>query len=72
MDGYGRRATDPRPNVAIRTTLLFYNGIGAVAQKPDNWGVGSASHPMKIHIFSDGVLKSNFRRGYLYVVESCK
>ena len=28
---------------------LFYNKIGAVAQCPNNWGVGSAFHRMKIH-----------------------
>ena len=25
--------------------------MGAVAQCPNNWGVGSAFHPKKIHIF---------------------
>ena len=30
---------------------LFYNEMGAVAQCPNNWGVGSAFHPKKIHIF---------------------
>ena len=29
---------------------LFYNEMGAVAQCPNNWGVGSAFHPKKIHI----------------------
>ena len=29
---------------------LFYNVIGAVAQCPYKWGVGSAFHCMKIHI----------------------
>ena len=29
---------------------LFYNAIGAVAQYPYKWGVGSAFHRMKIHI----------------------
>ena len=33
-----------------RCVWLFYNAIGAVAQCPYNWGVGSAFHPMKIHI----------------------
>ena len=33
-----------------RRVWLFYNAIGAVAQCPYNWGVGSAFHPMKIHI----------------------
>ena len=26
---------------------LFYNEMGAVAQCPNNWGVGSAFHPRK-------------------------
>ena len=30
---------------------FFYNEIGAVAQCPNNWGVGSAFHSMKIHIY---------------------
>ena len=30
---------------------LFYNAIGAVAHCPYKWGVGSAFHRMKIHIF---------------------
>ena len=34
-----------------RRVWLFYNAIGAVAQCPYNWGVGSAFHPMKIHIY---------------------
>ena len=29
---------------------LLYNEMGAVAQCPNNWGVGSAFHPKKIHI----------------------
>ena len=29
----------------------FFNEIGALAQCPHNWGVGSAFHPMKIHIY---------------------
>ena len=29
---------------------LFHNEMGAVAQCPNNWGVGSAFHPKKIHI----------------------
>ena len=33
-----------------RCVWLFYNAIGAVAQCPYNWGVGSAFHRMKIHI----------------------
>ena len=44
---------------------LFYNEMGAVAQCPNNWGVGSAFHPKKIHIctgfilcFGGGVLVS--------------
>ena len=32
---------------------LFYNAIGVVAQCPYKWGVGSAFHQMKIHIFLD-------------------
>ena len=28
----------------------FFNEIGALAQCPHNWGVGSAFHPMKIQI----------------------
>ena len=31
----------------------FFNEIGALAQCPHNWGVGSAFHPMKIHIIFD-------------------
>ena len=30
---------------------VFFNALGVVAQCPYNWGVGSAFHPMKIHIF---------------------
>ena len=30
---------------------MFYNDMVAVAQCPNNWGVGSAFHPKKIHIF---------------------
>ena len=37
-------------NINHRRVWLFYNEIGAVAQCPYNWGVGSAFHPMKIHI----------------------
>ena len=33
---------------------LFYNEMGAVARCPNNWGVGSAFHPKKIHIYYDG------------------
>ena len=35
---------------------LFYNAIGAVAQCPYNWGVGSAFHLMKIHILFSSAL----------------
>ena len=34
---------------------LFYNEMGAVAQCPNNWGVGSAFHPKKIHIFKSSL-----------------
>ena len=34
---------------------LFYNEMGAVAQCPNNWGVGSAFHPKKIHIFNQQI-----------------
>ena len=37
-------------NFNSRCIWLFYNEIGAVAQCPNNWGVGSAFHRMKIHI----------------------
>ena len=30
--------------------MVVLQEIGAVAQCPNNWGVGSAFHPMKIHI----------------------
>ena len=33
--------------------FFFYNAIGAVAKSPYKWGVGSAFHRMKIHIFLD-------------------
>ena len=35
---------------------LFYNAIGAVAQYPYKWGVGSAFHRMKIHIYKNAQL----------------
>ena len=37
-------------NINDRSVWLSYNVIGAVAQRPYDWGVGSAFHPMKIHI----------------------
>ena len=37
-------------NIDHRRVWLFYNEIRAVAQCPYDWGVGSAFHPMKIHI----------------------
>ena len=37
-------------NFNSRCIWLFYNEIGAVAQCPNNRGVGSAFHRMKIHI----------------------
>ena len=40
---------------------LFYNEMGAVAQCPNNWGVGSAFHPKKIHILD--VIASPCREG---------
>ena len=39
-----------RGNFNGRCIWLFYNKIVAVAQCPNNWGVGSAFHRMKIHI----------------------
>ena len=38
-------------NIDHRRVWLFYNEIRAVAQCPYDWGVGSAFHPMKIHIY---------------------
>ena len=43
-------------NINHRRVWLFYNEIGAVAQCPYNWGVGSAFHPMKIHILGGASL----------------
>ena len=40
-------------NINDRSVWLSYNVIGAVAQRPYDWGVGSAFHPMKIHIQED-------------------
>ena len=40
-------------NINHLCVWLFYNVIGATAQCPYNWGVGSAFHCMKIHIQND-------------------
>ena len=40
---------------------FFYNEIGAVAQCPNNWGVGSAFHRMKIHIYKKNKYKHEYR-----------
>ena len=56
-----------------RHVWLFYNAIGAVAQCPYNWGVGSAFHPMKIHIFIDlinersGMTRSTWGKVHLWI-----
>ena len=34
----------------LRCIWFFFDAIGALAQCPNNWGAGSAFHPMKIHI----------------------
>ena len=44
------RVSLPAIDINGRRVWLFYNAIGAVAQCPYNWGVGSAFHLMKIHI----------------------
>ena len=55
-----------------RRVWLFYNAIGAVAQCPYNWGVGSAFHPMKIHIFYINRLKDLVFVSEIYFFPDCK
>ena len=42
---------------------LFYNEMGAVAQCPNNWGVGSAFHPKKIHIYVEDIDEDGYGFG---------
>ena len=42
-------------NTAGNSCELVYNAIGAVAKCPYKWGVGSAFHRMKIHIYFGGL-----------------
>ena len=56
---------------------LFYNAIGAVVQYPYKWGVGSAFHRMKIHIYEAKEVRSmkwhvgNKHEGKVYQCNEC-